>query len=228
MLAVVRVGAESDGKECCGAQGRPRSRRPDTPTRRPIDRIHLARQTLGDQSLALEVLRMYDEMAATYFARLETSTNRNDLMVNLHALQGRLDGHRRLPRSPNWRGPPRTSCGPAMPVNPERIDDIGIAVEEVRHFIADMLRGRTAQLSRSLARSGQPAAICGAHAQDHLHRSQRHPPRDRGRARLDRDGDRHHERRARDHRRVRRRLHLRDLPRLCRRGLDARPSAGRR
>lgn len=54
----------------------------------PIDRVHLARQTLGDPSLASEVLHMYNEMAVTYFARLEGATNRNDLMINLHALKG--------------------------------------------------------------------------------------------------------------------------------------------
>ncbi len=104
----------------------------------PIDRIHLARQTLGDQSLAMEVLRMYDEMAATYYARLETSTNRNDLMVNLHALKGASMGIGAF-RLAELARVAEEELRAGMPVNPERVHDIGIAVEEVRMFIADML-----------------------------------------------------------------------------------------
>ena len=104
----------------------------------PIDRVHLARQTLGDQSLAEEVLHMYDEMAATYNERLETSTNRNDLMVNLHALKGASMGVGAF-RLAELARVAEEELRAGMPVNPERVHDIGMAVEEVRHFIADML-----------------------------------------------------------------------------------------
>jgi hypothetical protein len=40
----------------------------------PIDMVHLAKQTLGDKGLELEVLRMFDETAHIYFGRLERST----------------------------------------------------------------------------------------------------------------------------------------------------------
>jgi HPt (histidine-containing phosphotransfer) domain-containing protein len=104
----------------------------------PIDRVHLARQTLGDQSLAHEVLHMYGEMAATYFSRLETSTNRNDLMVNLHALKGASMGVGAF-RLAELAKTAEDELKAGMPVNPERVHDVGIAVEEVRAFIADML-----------------------------------------------------------------------------------------
>lgn len=109
----------------------------------PIDRIHLARQTLGDQSLALEVLHMYDEMAATYYSRLETSTNRNDLMVNLHALKGSSMGVGAF-RLAELARTAEDELKAGMPVNPERVEDIGIAVAEVRHFIAGMLANEPA------------------------------------------------------------------------------------
>jgi HPt (histidine-containing phosphotransfer) domain-containing protein len=109
----------------------------------PIDRIHLARQTLGDQSLALEVLHMYDEMAATYCSRLETSTNRNDLMVNLHALKGASMGVGAF-RLAELARTAEDELRAGMPVNPERVEDIGVAVAEVRHFIAGMLANEPA------------------------------------------------------------------------------------
>lgn len=104
----------------------------------PIDRIHLARQTLGDHALAREVLHMYDGMAATYFAKLETSTNRNDLMLNLHALKGASMGIGAF-RLAELARVADDELRAGMPVNPERVEDIGVAVEEVRHFIADLL-----------------------------------------------------------------------------------------
>jgi HPt (histidine-containing phosphotransfer) domain-containing protein len=104
----------------------------------PIDRVHLARQTLGDASLAEEVLRMFDSMAATYCERLETSTTRNDLMINLHALKGASMGIGAF-RLAELARTAEDELKAGMPVNPERIHDVGIAVEEVRGHIADLL-----------------------------------------------------------------------------------------
>ena len=42
--------------------------------RGPIDLDFLARQTLGDEGLEQEVLRLFDQMSHAYFERLETST----------------------------------------------------------------------------------------------------------------------------------------------------------
>jgi len=109
----------------------------------PIDRVHLARQTLGDQSLAREVLHMYGEMAASYYARLETSTNRNDLMVNLHALKGASMGVGAF-RLADLAKTAEDELKAGMPVNPERVHDVGMAVEEARAFIADMLQDEPA------------------------------------------------------------------------------------
>lgn len=109
----------------------------------PIDRVHLARQTLGDSALAEEVLRMYDEMAATYFDRLELSTNRNDLMVNLHAPKGASMGIGAF-RLAELAKVAEDELRAGMPVNPERVEDIGMAVEEVHGYIADMLTSEPA------------------------------------------------------------------------------------
>jgi HPt (histidine-containing phosphotransfer) domain-containing protein len=60
--------------------------------RYPIDRVHLAKQTLGDPGLELEVLRMFDETARVYFGRLERSTSVEELLRHLHTLKGAAAG----------------------------------------------------------------------------------------------------------------------------------------
>ncbi|GGF16271.1 hypothetical protein GCM10011321_05240 [Youhaiella tibetensis] len=105
--------------------------------RRPIDLVHLAKQTLGDWALECEVMRMFDEVARTYFGRLEASTNSQELLVNLHALKGAASGVGawgivdmcKLAEHEVRQGD----------INPERIDDIAMTVEETRVFIAELL-----------------------------------------------------------------------------------------
>jgi predicted NBD/HSP70 family sugar kinase len=60
--------------------------------RGPIDLDFLARQTLGDEGLEQEVLRLFDQMSHAYFERLETSTSVSDLLRNLHTLRGAAAG----------------------------------------------------------------------------------------------------------------------------------------
>ena len=105
--------------------------------RRPIDLVHLAKQTLGDWALECEVMRMFDEVARTYFGRLEASTNSQEPLVNLHALKGAASGVGawgivdmcKLAEHEVRQGD----------INPERIDDIAMTVEETRVFIAELL-----------------------------------------------------------------------------------------
>jgi HPt (histidine-containing phosphotransfer) domain-containing protein len=105
---------------------------------RPVDMGHLGRQTLGDWSLAIEVLRLYEEMQRTYFDRLETSTNRNDLMVNLHSLKAAADGVGAFALAQLARTA-EDELKAGEPVDPERIADIELAVEEVSTFIEHLL-----------------------------------------------------------------------------------------
>lgn len=106
--------------------------------KRPIDIAHLGRQALGDGGLALEVLRIFDDTSRDYLTRLETSTNVPDLIRHLHSINGAAAGIgawslRDLARSAenDLRG--------GAPVNPERIEDISMAVEEVSAFIAELV-----------------------------------------------------------------------------------------
>jgi HPt (histidine-containing phosphotransfer) domain-containing protein len=105
---------------------------------RPIDLVHLAKQTMGDPGLEAEVLRLFDQMIGVYFSRLEKAANRNDMMVNLHAIKGASAGVGAFALSSLAKAADDELRAGGDP-NPERIADIGIAVEEVRAFIPILL-----------------------------------------------------------------------------------------
>ena len=105
----------------------------------PIDMDHLSKQTLGDEGLELEVLRLFDEMSHVYYARLEQSTNVPDLLRNLHTLKGAAAGVGAFGIAELARVA-EAELRQGSPVNPERIDDLNVAVEEVSAFIARRLK----------------------------------------------------------------------------------------
>lgn len=109
----------------------------------PIDMGHLSRQTLGDPGLEEEVLRLFDQMARVYYDRLETSTNVSDLLTNLHTLKGAASGIGAFGLAELARVT-ETELREGAPVNPERIDDLNVAVQEVSAFIAERLRDSAA------------------------------------------------------------------------------------
>jgi hypothetical protein len=100
---------------------------------------HLSRQTLGDHNLELEVLRLFDEMSHVYFGRLETSTTVEELLVNLHTLKGAAAGIGAFGLAELTRVT-ESELKAGAPVNPERIDDLHVAVEELSSFIAQRLQ----------------------------------------------------------------------------------------
>jgi Hpt domain len=107
--------------------------------KRPLDMLHLAKQALGDWGIEVEVLRLYDEMIGTYFARLEASTSIPDLLMHLHTIKGASAGVGAWTVR-DYAKTAEDELREGKPVNPERIDDVGIAVEEVRAFITDLLK----------------------------------------------------------------------------------------
>ena len=88
---------------------------------RPIDMVHLSKQTLGDHGLECEVLRLFDQMVRVYFGRLESSTTEADVLRHLHTLKGAASG-----------------------VGAWGIADLDIAVQEVSAFIGDILANEPA------------------------------------------------------------------------------------
>lgn len=105
---------------------------------RPIDLVHLAKQCLGDENLEYEILRLFDTTLQTYFARLELAASYDDLAINLHSIKGAAGGVGAWSVADLAR-----ACEVEMqagrPLSPERIADLGMAIAEVRAFIARML-----------------------------------------------------------------------------------------
>lgn len=100
--------------------------------------VHLARQTLGDQGLGQEVLRLFDQMVQVYLERLQTSTNVEQLLRHLHTLKGAAAGVGAV-RIAELARAAEADPRAGLPVDPQRIDDIGMAVEECSAFIGELL-----------------------------------------------------------------------------------------
>lgn len=105
---------------------------------RPVDLVHLAKQCQGDETLEHEILGLFDTTLQTYFARLELAEDRDDLALILHSIKGAASGVGAWALADLVR-----SCEAEMrsgrPLSSERIADLGMAIAEVRTFIARML-----------------------------------------------------------------------------------------
>lgn len=104
----------------------------------PIDMEHLGRQALGDPGLQDEVLRLYATMSQVYMGRIEDSTSVPMLLEHLHTLKSAAAGIgawgvRDLARRTE------DDLRSGQPVNPERIEDIAMAVAECVAFIDGMV-----------------------------------------------------------------------------------------
>ncbi len=106
---------------------------------RPIDMRHLSRQTLGDWGIQVEVLRLFDERVRRYLAsaraaRVSAECCRAlDLIAGAAAGVGAWSLHDlavAVEREAQLAG--------GQPF--ERLDDLCIAVEEVRTFVAELLK----------------------------------------------------------------------------------------
>jgi HPt (histidine-containing phosphotransfer) domain-containing protein len=109
----------------------------------PIDMVHLGKQALGDRGLEFEVLRMFDTMSQVYFGRLETSTNVDEMLRHLHTLRGAAAGVGAV-RIAELARTAEADLRAGLPVNPERIDDIEMAVQECSAFIGELLEHEAA------------------------------------------------------------------------------------
>jgi hypothetical protein len=108
----------------------------------PIDMEHLGRQALGDPGLQEEVLRIYAQMSAVYLQRLEASNSVPSLLEHLHTLKSAAAGIGAWGvRDLAGRAADELRAG--QPVNPERIDDIAMAVAECSDYIAGLIDEHT-------------------------------------------------------------------------------------
>jgi HPt (histidine-containing phosphotransfer) domain-containing protein len=105
---------------------------------RPIDLVHLAKQCLGDENLELEILRLFETTLKTYYERLKLAQGFDDLAMNLHSIKGAASGVGAWTITDMAKAM-ETELRSGRPIRSERIDDLGIAVEEVRVFIGELL-----------------------------------------------------------------------------------------
>lgn len=106
--------------------------------KRPIDLVHLARQSLGDPGLEEEILRMFDQMVGIYMGRVREAAQVGDVAPNLHALKGAAAGVGALSIAALTEEA-ESELNVEGRLGAERIADLSHAVEEVRAFIAELL-----------------------------------------------------------------------------------------
>jgi HPt (histidine-containing phosphotransfer) domain-containing protein len=100
--------------------------------------VHLSRQTLGDPGLEAEVLRLFDQMVRVYFGRLEAASGSEDQLRHLHTIKGAAAGIGAFGLAQLARTAEEDVRG-GSGLTPERVADLGIAVQEVSGFITEML-----------------------------------------------------------------------------------------
>jgi len=106
--------------------------------RRPVDLVHLARQTSGDPQLEAEVLAMFAQMSVNYLHRLRDSGDSDALELNLHALKGASLGIGANSIAEHARCA-ETELKETGSICQETMDDLAVAVEEARSFISNLL-----------------------------------------------------------------------------------------
>lgn len=103
-----------------------------------IDRGHLSRMTLGNRSLELEVLQLFDRQAALLIERMRRGDGAT-ISALAHALKGSAAGigagevARMADLAERAAKVPAADCSAA-------IDRLALAVDEARALIAELLR----------------------------------------------------------------------------------------
>jgi len=59
---------------------------------RPIDLVHLGRQTMGDKSLELEILRLFKTQLECHLKQLDAAPDAKTLRIRLHTIKGAAAG----------------------------------------------------------------------------------------------------------------------------------------
>jgi HPt (histidine-containing phosphotransfer) domain-containing protein len=114
-----------------------------TRTMRPVDLVHLANQCLGDEALELEVLRLFDTTLRDYYGRLKMAASFDDLTLVLHSIKGAAGGVGAWAVADLAKAMEH-EIRSGRPLTQERIDDLGLVVEDVRNFIGRMVANEAA------------------------------------------------------------------------------------
>lgn len=106
---------------------------------RPIDLVHLAKQTSGDSQLEAEVLGMFANMSSTYLDRLRDVACKDNFAINIHALRGAAMGVGANSIVEHARAI-ETEFKASGDVCDEAMTDLAVVVEEAGVFIASLLK----------------------------------------------------------------------------------------
>ncbi len=113
--------------------------RPMRSQHRPIDLVHLAKQSLGDRGLEEEILRIFDQMVQVYLRRVESqAADGGDVLADLHALKGASMGVGATSIVTIAQAA-EAEAREAGQLSVETLSDLGICVEETHEFIAKLL-----------------------------------------------------------------------------------------
>jgi HPt (histidine-containing phosphotransfer) domain-containing protein len=109
-----------------------------TSDERPIDLVHLARMTLGERSLEREVLELFDRQATLLMVRMQTAPTAGIASL-AHTLKGSAraigaGGVARAAETVEFMGAVDDAG------LPHALAALGVATEEARAFIAELLR----------------------------------------------------------------------------------------
>lgn len=105
---------------------------------RPIDLVHLARQTLGDRNLEVEILQMFEQISHTYIARVKAPENSEDLEISIHSLKGAAAGVGANSIA-TIAALAETELRDQGKIESETLADLEFAVAEVNTFIQNLL-----------------------------------------------------------------------------------------
>ncbi len=109
-----------------------------SPNSRPIDLVHLSKQSLGDPGLEDEILHMYDQMVLNQMSRIRESLDVDDILFCLHGLKGASAGV----GANNVAALAKAAEGEMQTnkvLSHECLADLRMGVEEVRYYIAELL-----------------------------------------------------------------------------------------
>ncbi|RDE08460.1 hypothetical protein DVH29_11355 [Pelagibacterium lacus] len=107
-------------------------------TNRPIDLVHLARQTLGDRGLECEVLRMFETQVIAYFERIKASRDPYEITLGLHTLKGASRGIGAVTLAALAEAA-EAEFGTNGALEDETLDDLAMAVHEVCAYISTLV-----------------------------------------------------------------------------------------
>lgn len=105
---------------------------------RPIDLVHLAKQSLGDPMLEQEILRMFDQVVQVQQERVMEARDPVDVTEGLHALKGASAGVGAMGVHQQAKAAEH-EYGVQGQLSAECLSDLDIAIAEVRHFIEELL-----------------------------------------------------------------------------------------